>query len=116
MRISALLAVPGGPDEHGVLAGDRRDEQEADDLVLAEEPIFERAGEAGETGRQLLVHLVGRDGHRRRRVAPFGRTVQPRCCRLSVMASMFNSSTSLRSAARASSVGGRDVHARSARS
>ena len=64
VRMSALFAVPGRADEDGVLAGDRRDEQQADDLVLAEEAVLERAREAGEARRQLLVHLVGRDGHR----------------------------------------------------
>ena len=62
MRMSALFAVPGGPTSTAVLAGDDRDEQEADDLVLAEEARLERARERAQAlGRGAVIgrHALG---------------------------------------------------------
>ena len=38
-----------------MLAGDGRDEEQADDLVLAEEPLLERARELGEPGGEGVL-------------------------------------------------------------
>ena len=46
------LRRAGRADEHGVLAGDDGDEQEADDLVLAEEARLERTRHLRETHRE----------------------------------------------------------------
>ena len=52
------LRRPGGPDEDGVLAGDDRDEEEADDLVLAEEPLGQGVRDLRQAGREGLARRV----------------------------------------------------------
>ena len=69
VRIERALRRARRADEDRVLARDRGDEQQADDLVLAQEALLERARELGEPLRERrlvdVLHLLRRDRHRR---------------------------------------------------
>ena len=60
------LRRPGRADEDGVLAGDRRDEKQADDLVLAEKPPLEQTSDlrqpVAQRARGGVVVIFSRGG------------------------------------------------------
>ena len=64
-----------GPEQDAVLAGDDGDHQEADDLVLAEELVLERARQRAET----IAELIARRSSEARRGGGGDRHASPAC-------------------------------------